>query len=464
MNFFKKALIATAVVGSFGVAQAADVTNAVTATSTQGLEVGAVANSSVRVIVREQLEAGDKITLVFGNMFTISPTAVLFSDTSTTPITAPTPTTARVGIHYGSGTFTMGNATVTTTSGVTTVVFEVLTGDVVPKDASFEVSVFGTDVDKSKVSAATVTYSAVSGLTGNAKDTTGTNIGNFVVIADQYGASVKTLLNGVIERATQKTFVSGGIAGASTNINTDTLVIKLTDNQALLAKASGLLVQAKVTVMGDFTTATITQAAVTDSADDVVAGLALAADKKSLSFTVTDTVAADGVAGTLTITLDNADAVIKAQDYTVSIDVDASTGVTTNTKQTVLDKANAGVWKIDAAIINVPYFVVGKEGTSSSVHFSNLGPKADVIVQAVSVIDAAGASVTYKAVDLGFDLAANSVTKVSQGAIISALGIPAGTQKLSVTFNIDGKATDVSAYAFTQTPEGRSEISNSQQK
>ena len=42
MNFFKKALIATAIAGTFGTVQAADVTNAVTKTSVQGLEVGAV--------------------------------------------------------------------------------------------------------------------------------------------------------------------------------------------------------------------------------------------------------------------------------------------------------------------------------------------------------------------------------------------------------------------------------------
>ena len=118
MNFFKKALIATAIAGTFGTVQAADVTNAVTKTSVQGLEVAAnVADSSVRVIVREQLEAGDKITLVFGkDMFDTDPTDILFASSAT-------PTTARINITYGSGTFTMGNATVTTTSGVTTAVF-----------------------------------------------------------------------------------------------------------------------------------------------------------------------------------------------------------------------------------------------------------------------------------------------------------------------------------------------------
>ena len=193
----------------------------------------------------------------------------------------------------------------------------------------------------------------------------------------------------------------------------------------------------------------------------------IATDKKSASFTLTNTSATVGLAGEYEFIVDNAlsgSNKIKASEFITTITVDAKLDVTTSTDLKTSDDADLGEWKIDAAIINVPYFVVGKEGTSSSVHFSNLGPEADVIVEAVSVIDAAGDSVVYAAADLGFNLVANSVTKVSQGAIIKALDIPAGTQKLSVTFNIDGKATDVSAYAFTQTPEGRSEISNSQQK
>lgn len=454
MNFFKKALLATAIAGSFGAVQAADLTDAVKASSVQGLEVGAAANTSLRVIVREQLEAGDVITLVFGKGVNVALTTFTFGGVSTG--------TGNLGIVYGSGTYTMGTGVATTTAGITTVTFEVLTGDPVTKDSSFEVSVSGVDIDTSNAAAATVTYSAKSGLTGNAKDVTGDNVGALIRTADQYGSKVKTELNGIIERATQKTFISGGIAGAATPVlDTDTLVLSITDDQALLSAASGVLVAATVTITGDFTTAGTTQV-VASTAGNTLSAITLAGDKKSLSFTITDV--AGGIAGDYTLTLDNTTKVIKAQDFTATISVDASTAVTTNTKQVTSDKADAGTWKIDATIINVPYFPVGFEGTDSSVHFSNLGPKADVIVEAVSVIDAAGKSVTYAAKDIGFDLAANSVTKVSQGMITTALGIPAGSHKLSVTFNIDGKSSDVSAYAYTQSAAGRAEISNSQQK
>jgi hypothetical protein len=459
MNFFKKALIATAVAGTFGAVQAADVTNAITKTSAQGVEVGTLTGTpSVRVIVRELLEAGDTVTLTFGKeMFTTAPTSVVFAAAGGTP-----PATTELGINYGSGTFTFGLETVTTTDDVTTVTFQVLTGDPMPKDASFEVTVVGADLDATKTADAKVSYSAVSGLTGDAKDTTGTNVGSFITLADQYAASVKTKLDGVIERENLVTFISGGVAGASTNLDSDTLVITLTDDQTLASAANGANVEATVKVTGDFTTATTTQVLVADPVDGAIGPVVLNAEKTEATFTVLDA-GADGVAGDYTLTLDNVGLAIKASDYTVSVSVDADSTVTTNTVFDALDAADAGKWAIDATIINVPYLVVGKEGTDSAVHFSNLGPAADVIVSAVSVIDDAGDSVTYAAADLGVDLAANSVTKIKQKDIIDALSIPAGTQKLSVTFNIKGKEDDVTAYAFVKDESGRTEVSNSQQ-
>jgi hypothetical protein len=460
MNFFKKALIATAVAGTFGSVQAADLTDAVTKTSAQGLQVAsAAANTSLRVIVREQLEAGDKITLVFGAGVTAIASVTLGGASTGAN---------NLGIQYGTGTFEMENAVVSTaTNGIQTVTFSVKTGDPVPKDASFEVAVNGGNISIAKAASATVTYSAISGLTGNAKDTTGDNTGALVITADQFGSSISTSLDAVIERAEQKKFISGYPTG---NDDADTLVIKITDNQALLSPAEGDDVQAKIVVAGDFSSTSITGviAGETGNNNTLPTGgaMVVADDEKSASWTINDTTAAnDGIAGTYTITFDNVGGVIKASEFTTTVTVDADDTSATNTIQTTQDKVASGEWKIDATIINVPYMPVGYEGTSTSVHFSNLGPKADVIVEAVSVVDADGKSVVYKAKDLGFDLAANSVTKVSQTAIMSALSIPAGSHKLSVTFNIDGKTSDVSAYAYTQAEgKGRSEISNSQSK
>ena len=85
---------------------------------------------------------------------------------------------------------------------------------------------------------------------------------------------------------------------------------------------------------------------------------------------------------------------------------------------------------------------------------------ADVII---SAIDDNGTE--YGPVDLGIDLAGNTVTKVKPKQIKEALGIDDKTVlKLSVTFNIDAYAQDVAAYAFSQNSQGRSEVSNSQYK
>jgi hypothetical protein len=471
MNFFKKALIATAVAGTFGAVQAADVTNAITKTSAQGVELGVVSGDpSVRVIVRELLEAGDTVTLTFGkDMFSTAPSAVTFSNSG-----GAVPASGEVSIDYGSGTFTFGEATATTTDGVTTVTFKVQTGDPMPKDASFEVFVYGAELDATKTADAKVAYSAVSGLTGDAKDTTGTNMGSFISLTDQFSSSVASKFDGVIERESQVTFVSGGsetctpVAPATTCATTDNFILTIGDDVNLGSAAVSTDVVATVTVKGDFSNNTGVMTLVAGTTTTGTAGFAdyaIAADKLSASFTLTGTGAA-GLAGNYDINLDptlGGSAKIQKSTYTVSVSVDADKNVTTNTAQVTSTDVDAGKWLVDATMINIPYLVVGKEGTDAVVHFSNTGPEADVIVSAVSVVDANGDSVTYADADLGVDLAANSVTKIKQSQIIDALGIPAGTQKLSVTFNVSGQTDDITAYAFIKDESGRTEVSNSQQ-
>jgi hypothetical protein len=120
---------------------------------------------------------------------------------------------------------------------------------------------------------------------------------------------------------------------------------------------------------------------------------------------------------------------------------------------------NAGEWKLDATVINVPYFPVGYAGTSTSIHLANeTGSEVDVIV---SAIDDSGT--VYPAVNLGAKLAAETVTKVGQSAIMSLFSITDPT-KLSVTFNIDADDGDVNGYAFTSSESGRAQLANSQQK
>lgn len=457
MKLFKKALLATAIFGAMGV-QAADLTDAVTSTSKQGLEVATAAPaSSVRAIVREQLEAGDQITLVFGKGVTgITDVAVIGTDATATTVDG------ELGIVYGSGTFKLTPLSVNTVSGVTTVVLEVKTGDPVTKDSSFEIEVRGANIDKAAAASATVTYSAKSGLTGNAKDTTGDNTGAFIVLKDQYSASVKTKANGVIKRDNPKVFASGA---DGTNTDADTIVLTIADTQTLLSPANGTNVLAKVTVEGDFSSTTFDNAtlaasfAVVGSKGDTVANITRANDKKSISFEISDEAATAGIAGDYKITIDNNGQDIKASSFLTSITIDADKSSATNTIQEVATKADSGKWMVDATLINVPYFPVGFEGLSTSVHFAN---ETSVPVNVIaSAIDETGK--VYPAVDMG-DLAKNQVTKFSQSKIQSAFGIAAEKSvKLSVTFNIDAESGKVNAYAFSNAGTGRQALVTSQQ-
>ena len=473
MKLFKKALLATAIFGAMG-AQAADLTDAVKATSAQGLEVGAVSDSSVRAIVRQQLEAGDTITLTFGAGVTgINGVAVdADGDAVSSADDISTDKTNKVGILYGSGTYKLTPiSTSTSTTGIVTVVLEVKTGDPVTKDSSFEIQVLGANLDKSKAAAATVTYSAKSGLTGDAIDTTGDNTGAFIRTVDQYSASVKTKANAVIKRDDLTVFTSGFVPATTTPVvaaitTADTIVLTIKDDQKLLSAASGVKVVAKVTIEGDFSNDAFNTAnnnvatnvtVVSANGEEVASNIAVAADNKSISFDIVDDITTAGIANDYTIQFDNAGETIKASDFVATISVDADNSVTTNTAQNALVDANAGEWFVDATLINVPYFPVGFEGLSTSVHFANEG-SADVNV-IMTAIDDSGK--VYDAVDMG-DLAGDTVTRFKQTEIMSKLGITEAT-KLSVTFNIDATDGVVNAYAFSNAGTGRQALVTSQQ-
>jgi hypothetical protein len=463
MNFFKKALIATAVAGTFGVVHAADLTDAVVAHSIQGLEVTGAADSSVRVIVREQLEAGDLITLVFGE------------GVDTTGLTVDvdgTPNAGDLNIIYGSGTYTLKQHADTDLTK-NTLVLEVETGDPVTKDSSFEVSVPAAGYVVAKVAQATVTYSAESGLTGDPKDLTGDNVGLLITTQDQYAATVKTPFNGIIERVNQVTFESKGdlFANASNDADVDDGVLfDITDDQSLLnaVAAAGSELTVKLTAnVKDYNAdmVTATEAVLLQSDKTAVAAGAGAATMGKTSDTVaTIVIGADNTAATSANEFEDFYAVLTAPSAagktlpvtSFDADLEFDFGGAAAFKVSDLD---AGEWKLDATVINVPYFPVGYDGTSTSIHLANESASdVDVIV---SAIDNNG--MVYTGVNLGAKIAGETVTKVSQATIMSLFDITVPT-KLSVTFNIDADDGEVNGYAFSSSAAGRAQLANSQQK
>ena len=206
MKLFKKALLATAIFGAMG-AQAADVSDAVKFTSAEGFAAsvagGLSDDRSVRVIVREKLEAGDKITLQFGKGFGDNITGV-------EAYNAGGQSSGQIAINNGTAdyTFTVDAAESDFAKGK--VVLELDTGYTVELDESFEVVVAADTFETTATQAnSTVTYSAVSWQDGSAKDTVGDDTGTFLRFRNQYSATVKTALDGVIERKDGNEFISG---------------------------------------------------------------------------------------------------------------------------------------------------------------------------------------------------------------------------------------------------------------
>ncbi|GEK08875.1 hypothetical protein [Pseudoalteromonas peptidolytica] len=484
MKLFKKALVATAIFGAIG-AQAADVSDATQFTSSEGFSVGNLAtltsqDPGVRVIVREQLEAGDRIKLQFGAGLDFEPTGGgfagvnLYNSNTGTALPATGVPARTLGINTGSGTYELEEVPSLRDVKNGVVVLEVKTGFTIEKDESFEVipDVLLFD-SKATTANATVTYSATKWQDGTPKDTTGDNTGSFLKFATQYSAKVSTLLDGVIEREDQLSFISGNVTGDD---NADTLKVGITDNASYIAAATGANVSADFVITGDFSDLVAGDFAVTaDAGADFVnadLSVALAGDKKSATVTVVDTAAQDdGIAGTFTLRIDNATRTgagtpitIKATSFTIKGDVDFDGAGTITDTNVLAANTNAGQWVLDATIINIPYFPVGFEGVNSQVNFANeSGAAVDVNVTAID-----GAGVQYSG-SLA-DLAKYSTTKVSQVTLMAALKdskgntVPAGS-KLSVTFNIDADDGKVNAYAFSEKVGlGRQSLVTSQQK
>lgn len=468
MKLFKKALVATAILGAFGV-QAADVTDAVQKTSKQGLEVAANAGvSSVRVIVREQLEAGDIIYLEFGAGIDISALTLTDAVAAGSVVIG-----GDVTIKYGSGTYTLSSNAAESDLANNILALEVNTGDPVTKDSSFEIEI--TDaanlVDRAKVAQATVTYSAKSGLTGNAKDLTGDNTGSFYVLADQYTATVTKKLDGVINRNDSQSLVRNGIllANASNDATLDdNLVFSVSDNQNLLSATTAAGNTIAVSISGDFSDYTADllgngEAFLLDTAATPAALLSAAAGTNSIA-KVSDseilvTVFADSFAGNV---FDDFQLVLTAESGAGTFPVtkfsgDAEVDFGGAAELEVLSGASFGEWILDATLITIPYFPVGFEGVDTSVHFANENATAvDVIINA---FDDKGKE--YSSTGLA-DLAKESVTKVSQTKIMELLGITTPT-KLSITFNIDADENTVKAYAFSNAGDARQSLVTTQQ-
>jgi hypothetical protein len=448
MKFFKKALVASAILSATTAAYAAKVTPSVTQLmiSKEGIASNVAvpdAGFDFNVKVETATPAASQIKILFGaGVDLTTPKAALTGTVTQTAAPNGSSSDGDVTITFGTGSFTFENIQIdTTTADAHFLTFDVDVGQPMINGAAFNIAFASGKV----ANAATATYTATDA--GTVIDS---GVGPISAEADQYGFAVKTPLNNLIKRDDTTVFTN--------TTTTDDLVFTVSDNQTLSRAVTVSTYDIDVTGnFKDVIAADLTEAvagAATFTTADKVINLPLAPADIVLTGAGTD----------ITLEIDpaqDATDVIIPETGAVKVDFTVTSANLTggSLKQTV--GADGGEWALDATIINVPYLPVGKEGTSSSVHLSNeTAVDVDVIV---SAIDQDGT--VYPAVDLGLDLPKQTVYKVSQTALMELFSIEAGSvTKLSVTFNIDADKGDVNGYAFTTDETGRTEISTSQQR
>lgn len=486
MKFYKKALLATAIATSFGASAASISTSNVLKLSKEGIAAGVDAGNqqlSFDVIVTKNHPAASRITLTFDDAVRLGDLTACTGSVTTDPSNGnglcggSDADSSVITFDYGTGSFTFDNVAVTKYDAkkgtVDSISFDVNLGNPLIADSAFRV-IIGSNDDKATppvgggslgvvLGETYVKYNSVQAdLTTPIED----GMGKIAEETTQFGFEVSTKFDGIIDRDDLSTFVDG---------STDKSVWTFTNDETL--GAALLLTDADIVYSGNFKSVVNSELAA--STLKVNTALPVSAPASVVMSTGTTPVAVGvkhdlfgalvagktAYTGTIDFTrlATSTDAIPVTTPTDVSVTINASNyNVKAADFQKVIFKEVAGgEWKIDATIINVPYYVVNHADTQSNIHMANeADAAADVII---SAIDDFGNE--YGPVDLGIDLAGNTVTKVKPKQIKEALGIDDTTVlKLSVTFNIDAYAQDVAAYAFSQNSQGRSEVSNSQYK
>jgi hypothetical protein len=490
MKFYKKALLATAIATSFGASAASISTTNVLKLSKEGIAAKVTAGAtqlSFDVIVDKNHPAASRITLSFDKAVSLGDLSTCTGPVATDPSTGNglcgfVGTDATDASHYalqfdyGTGSFTFDNVAVQVRDDkkglVDAISFDVNLGNPLVADSAFRVIIGSTEeAGATTATLATVlgeSYVTYSSVQADLETPIEDGMGKIATEVSQFAFEVSKKFDGIIDRDDLTTFVDG---------STDQSVWTFVNDETL--GAALMLTSADVLYSGNFKTVTTGEVAASELAIGtglygsfpayVEMSTGTSPVAVGLGQLLLDTTLEDSTKQSYTGKIDftrpaaSTDAIPVTTPTNVSVTIDASNiGVPAAEFNDVIFKDVAGgEWKIDATIINVPYYVVNHADTQSNIHMANEADEvADVII---SAIDDKGNE--YGPVDLGIDLAGNTVTKVKPKQIKDALGIDDTTVlKLSVTFNIDAYAQDVAAYAFSQNSQGRSEVSNSQYK
>jgi hypothetical protein len=474
MKLFKKALVATAVIGAFS-AQAVTVSSDKVQISKEGAENGLKALVATSVgtddfvldfVVDKLTPAASTITLTFDSSVSFANITSPDSSVDNTIGTGSGEANVANGnatFAYGTGSFTFDRFNIDqNTDGEDTISFDVNLGNPLTASSAFRLTLanFGATNGVSIGGSAEVCYES--------RDASDVLIeqGCSVISEEksQFSFDVVQEWDGKIERVTQESFARNQDANIDTQ---DTLKFKISNDETL--NASLTVANVAVLLEGDFTG--VTDASLLTGSNSGISAVTpvVSGDEDSISFdlaTTTD-LANDGTVQTANVDFNsgvNTSALITIPQTGA---IDASVKFVNPTKEITLTDS-AGSWSLDATVINVPYLPLGFTDTTSSVHIANDGnSEANVMATIVTYCDALKLTTCVdqdrsESVDLG-TVPANTVAKLRQGFLMEEFGLTEAT-KVSITFNINSDAEDISAYASVENSGGRTEVSNSQAK
>lgn len=413
------ASILAAALGMAFAANAATVTSTPAKLSAEGVAAGQTADNQTidfDITVTKQHAAASVITLTFDDNVTL--------DEATSVVT----------FDVGNGNFSFANTVIDDEEN--TITFELSLGNAMTADSAFNVSITNVDLaGKASVSYASETAAGVAIETGS---------GEIADTESQFAFELTTEFSKLIDRTTRTAFT----VAPTTD---DTAEYTFSNDETMLAALTG--VSLSVELEGNFEdlltadfTGTLGTATVNGASDTVtVASTALQVVDNGDTDVVLDfsRVTAVDIPQTgeikAKVTVDSADL---TDPLVIASDVDA------------------GEWRLDAAIVNVPYLPLGY-GLTAQVELSNHGSTdAEIMVEG---FDQNGK--TYSSVALPFEAEAKTVTRVTEAQLKTAFGIAAADKvKLNVTFVIDADADKVSLVPFYRENESRINVLNDQYK
>jgi hypothetical protein len=437
---FKASLLASTMMVAMGT-QAATVSSTEVELSAEGVAAGVVATGqdlSIDVVVSETHPSASVITLTFDDKVDL--TGLTTTGTVDNTATSGLGNGGDVDFNYGTGSFTFDNVVIDTTTDpdAQTISFQVNLGNALTADSAFRVIIGGTTVDIS--GASTLSYSSADA--SDAAIETGSD--TIAVETSQFSYEVTTSFDGIIDRLSRDLFTVSGD-------DIDVATVTFTNDESLLASLG--TVTALATMTGNFEGLVSADLVVTTAAGSAT----LNGDKDEFTNVIAALEITDaGVDNVYTFTFDETN----TADIPVSGDIAITLVVSSpDSADDYTYTGAAGGWVVDGSTVNVPYLPVGY-GLSPNVEIANAGSAASISIEG---FDQFGTE--YGPVELSFDAAENTVTKVSEANLQAAFGLATtDKRKLSVTFVLDADADDITLAPYYREGISRVNVLSDQYK